>query len=558
MHSSCLAGQNTEVQPLISQDKAKGVRTFERASDYSCSRWFVGRLPTLGTAVENLSHFRSKFSTAVPSSPPQFLLLKSQFTLHMLAFEGATMLIDFSFSNFRSFRKLQQFTMERAEGLWNADAPYSTVSAVYGGNAAGKSNFFAALTYVSRFVRKSFATAADEPGTGRSPYRLDSSSQSEPSLFALRFSTESAVEYKFEFSVDDKRVRHERLSRWDSSRPTKIFERSLDDSEKGFHVTYGKIFRGPRAIYEKALVENALLLSVMASAGNAIVAEAFDFLAYRIRAYDASGYLAEMDEIALAMRDDPAKAKAIQLLVRSTDLGISRIEIDAGMQEQLFDRLNAAENGEKLRDFYEALVNLTQDGLPDSDRSTMIEQLMQRNPFSDAPAPRIAFGHDGEGGAVLFKQQDESKGTIAALSFLSVALGNLSEQSLAVVDEIDSSLHPSVVRALVGLYNDPLTNPHGSQLVFTTHDVSLLMQAVDGEAAIAPDQFWIVEKRAGESELYPATDFGLTDDENMARNYLNGQYGGVLHPRLREAFAQALEIMEDSDGEGRRRVGSEE
>lgn len=470
------------------------------------------------------------------------------------------MLIDFSFSNYKSFRNSQHFSMERAEGYWTTEMPYSTITSIYGGNAAGKSNYVTALNYVSRFVRKSFATAADEPGTGRAPYRLDSSGPNEPSSFILRFSTQSAIEYEFEFTVDDNRVRYERLSRWGSYRPSKIYERKLIDTgkESNSDVTYGKSYRGPRTIYKKALMENALLLSVMASTGNESIAEAFDFLAYRIHIYDASGYHAELDEIALSMRDDPAKAKALQLLVKNMDLGISSIEIDVGIQEQIIDRLGAKNSEERLRDLYVALVNLTSEKLTDTERTVMVEQLMQEAPFSNSTRPQIVFGHESERGIVSFKKRDESEGTVAAISFLSMALRDLSRQSVTVVDEIDSSLHPSTVRALVGLYQDPLTNPHRSQLIFTTHDVSLLMQAIDGEEIIAPDQFWIVEKRGGQSELYPAIDFGISDDENMARNYLNGQYGGVLHPRLREAFAQALEILEEPSEEmGRQDVSAE-
>jgi len=256
-----------------------------------------------------------------------------------------------------------------------------------------------------------------------------------------------------------------------------------------------------------------------------------------------------MDEIALSMRDDPAMAYAYQLLVSNTDLGISGIELDTGMQERIFDRLSATSDKDRLREFYSAFVNLTQDDLPDSERTSMVERLMREDPFDSSPPPQVVFAHEGENGTVIFNEGDESDGTIAALAFLSLALRDLSTQAVTVVDEIDSSLHPSMVQALVGLYQDPLTNPHGSQLVFTTHDVSLLVQAINGVSPIAPDQFWIVEKRGGESALYPASDYGILEDENMARNYLNGRYGGVLRPRLRTAFARALEILEDAHGE---------
>lgn len=461
------------------------------------------------------------------------------------------MLIDFSFSNFKSFRARQNFSTKRDDG-WSSDAPYGTVAAVYGGNAAGKSNFVDALEYVNRFVRKSFVTAADEAGTGRSPYRLDLSGPSEKSVFVVRFDVESSGEYEYEFSVDDDVVWYERLQRWGSSRPSKVFERQTTETKNGYEIraTYGKAFRGPRAVYEKALRENALLLSVLASAGNESIADAFDFLARRIHVYRASAYGGEMDNVASYMQEDPKRAQALQTLVRGTGLGISGIELDSSMQEQLLGHLSTATDKERVRNFYSATVDLAAADIPASERSDMVDKLMRAEILEGTIPRQLVFGHEGEKGTVFFKKRDESEGTIAAISFLSVALRDLSSQSVTVVDEIDSSLHPSMVRALVNLYQDALTNPHDSQLIFTTHDVSLLMQSIDGGDTLMPDQVWLVEKRSGRSELYPVTEYGVTSDENMARNYLNGQYDGVPQPTLREAFALALEILGGTGGKG--------
>lgn len=464
------------------------------------------------------------------------------------------MLIAFSFSNFKSFRERQVFTTERVSNEWSAGVPYSTVAAIYGGNAAGKSNFVDALEYVSRFVRRSFAIAADEAGTGRSAYRLDASGPASQSTFVMRFSIGSSGEYEYEFSVDDDAVWHERLQWWGSSRPSRVFERWTTDDEDGRKpkVFYGKRFRGPRSVYEKALRDNALLLSVLASAGNETIADVFDFIARRIHVYRAFAYGSEIKNIAMYMQEDPDRAQALQALVRGSDLGISSIELDSGARERILELLSGSDDEGRLRDFYVAAFNLVPGDMPDSERSGMVDKLIQedREDLLEKAVPQqVVFGHDGEGGTVFLKRADESEGTIAAISFLSVALRDLSSQSVTVVDEIDTSLHPSMVRTLVGLYQDTLTNPHGSQLIFTTHDVSMLMQSIDGGESLAPDQVWIVEKRAGRSELYPVTEYGVADDENMARNYLNGQYGGVPQPTLRETFARALEILSDSGGE---------
>jgi hypothetical protein len=250
------------------------------------------------------------------------------------------------------------------------------------------------------------------------------------------------------------------------------------------------------------------------------------------------------------MQEDPKRAQALQTLVRGTGLGISGIELDSSMQEQLLGHLSTAADKERVRNFYSATVDLAAADIPASERSDMVDKLMRAEILEGTIPRQLVFGHEGEKGTVFFKKRDESEGTIAAISFLSVALRDLSSQSVTVVDEIDSSLHPSMVRALVNLYQDALTNPHDSQLIFTTHDVSLLMQSIDGGDTLMPDQVWLVEKRSGRSELYPVTEYGVTSDENMARNYLNGQYDGVPQPTLREAFALALEILGGTGGKG--------
>lgn len=97
--------------------------------------------------------------------------------------------------------------------------------------------------------------------------------------------------------------------------------------------------------------------------------------------------------------------------------------------------------------------------------------------FNVKNASQLMFTHTGESSSAGFGPDDESRGTVAALSFFSLALRQLSKQSVTLIDEIDTSLHPALVKELVALYADAETNPHGSQLIFTTHDVSLINQS---------------------------------------------------------------------------------
>ena len=97
-------------------------------------------------------------------------------------------------------------------------------------------------------------------------------------------------------------------------------------------------------------------------------------------------------------------------------------------------------------------------------------------------------------------------------SFFSLALRQLSKQSVTLIDEIDTSLHPALVKELVALYADAETNPHGSQLIFTTHDVSLINQSGLAKRLLAPDQIWLVEKnKEGRFGIVPGDQSGYSE-----------------------------------------------
>lgn len=130
-------------------------------------------------------------------------------------------------------------------------------------------------------------------------------------------------------------------------------------------------------------------------------------------------------------------------------------------------------------------------------------------------------------GSVKFDLTDESEGTQLWLGLLPEVLTSLVRGRTLVIDEIGASLHPLLVRKLVGLFRDPATNASRAQSLFATHD-AFLLAPVAGEPGLDRDQVWFVEKRAdGASELYPLTDFKPRNEHNLARRYLGGSYGAI-------------------------------
>ena len=95
-----------------------------------------------------------------------------------------------------------------------------------------------------------------------------------------------------------------------------------------------------------------------------------------------------------------------------------------------------------------------------------------------------------------------------------------SSGQVLLFDEIDASLHPRLSARLLELFQDPETNPHGAQLIFTTHDTSLLNQ-------LNRDEVWLTEKGRGRRQhLTALAEYGgdkVRRSLNLERAYLQGQ-----------------------------------
>ncbi|GAA1923984.1 hypothetical protein GCM10009716_35450 [Streptomyces sodiiphilus] len=121
----------------------------------------------------------------------------------------------------------------------------------------------------------------------------------------------------------------------------------------------------------------------------------------------------------------------------------------------------------------------------------------------------------------------------------------IKEGGVLIVDELDSSLHPKLASALVALFKSPELNPRGAQLVFTSHDTSL-MGHLSGDGLDTED-LWLAQKSTdGTTELYPLTDFSVKKDHNVERRYLGGRYGAVPSLAWEELIASLRERAQAS------------
>ena len=119
---------------------------------------------------------------------------------------------------------------------------------------------------------------------------------------------------------------------------------------------------------------------------------------------------------------------------------------------------------------------------------------------------------------------EESLGTYNLFMLSPILKDAFEKGKTIVIDEIDKSLHPLLVKYIIGLFHNSKVNKNNAQLIFNTHDINLLSLDL-----LRRDQIWFVEKdfKKGATEIYPLDDFSVRKTENIQKGYLNGRYGGI-------------------------------
>ena len=148
--------------------------------------------------------------------------------------------------------------------------------------------------------------------------------------------------------------------------------------------------------------------------------------------------------------------------------------------------------------------------------------------------------HDFHGSVRPLPLDEESAGTHAWLGAVGIIVDTLLSGSVLLADEIESSLHPSLVRSVIMLFQSKKTNPLGAQLLTNSHDVSLLDHS-DESRSLGRDQIWLCERNAtGGVEGNQLSSFAVRKGEAVGRRYLEGAYGAVPITRISEAVVADL------------------
>jgi AAA15 family ATPase/GTPase len=418
------------------------------------------------------------------------------------------MLIEFSVTNYRSFLTTQSLTLaaNTATELQEENSFVSPVSnlprllrssVVYGPNAAGKSNLIQAIAFMKRFLLSSAKESQEGEKIDATPFLFNRQSSRNSSEFEVLF-IQDGIRYQYGFAVNSKRVTGEWLFAYPEGRAQKWFERNYDLETQKDIWYFGPKFTGRRKVWQEATRSNALFLSTAIQLNNEQLKPVFNWFDHKLHVIDQGENL--HPGFSTGECEEEEKKKKILKFMNAADLSITDIflekkefstkDLPAEMPQNIKEEISKELDGKKLT------------------------SLFFMHPSSD------------KGEDVALEFDEESAGTRKLFTLAGPWLDVLDNGLVLFVDELDTSLHPHLVRFLLNLFHNPETNRHNAQLVFTTHDTTVLDQTL-----MRRDQVWFIEKDAeNATRLYPLSDYKPRKGEALQKGYLYGRYGALPFP----------------------------
>jgi uncharacterized protein len=432
------------------------------------------------------------------------------------------MIVNFTFKNYRSIKDEQIFSLEATSSKLKdnntffpseeKDGQKLLKSAVlYGANASGKSNLIRLMWTMRNFILNSIDLKTGDLISEKyyDPFLLDENSKNQPTEFSIDFFSFHKKKHRYTVKFDKSEIIYEYLGVYESSRISKIFERK--DSNEFVEFGEGMIDKKE----EKKVPQNHLYLSKIGNSPNEQFKEIYLYFKlmeiWNVIPSQIKDAMFRRTETLFKNIEKESLIKKINKLISIADTKISRVEVSERDNEGF-------------------------SGLPDDIRDNMIKKYKYET-FGVHPV----FEEGKQIGEERFSfNNQESQGTKMMFAIGGLILEAFERLVPAVVflDEFDNSLHPDLAKFLIELFHNPKVNRNNSQLIFATHETTLLDKKI-----FRKDQIWFGEKnKLGETEFFSVKDFkdlnNLRSDIPFDKWYKTGKFGAVPNIRKFEFVAE--------------------
>jgi AAA15 family ATPase/GTPase len=409
------------------------------------------------------------------------------------------MLIEFSVSNFRSFREKQTLSMVASSRLGKKrnvfdpkvegdDLPkLLKVAAIYGPNASGKSNLVKALNVVTKLLSSSPGENSKIPVQ---PFRFDSELLEKPSCFETNF-IEDGLRFQYILRTTSERIFEETLTHYPKGKEILLYSRTFHPST-GESYDFGESLEGGKIVHDawKRLTGPRTLFLTQAVLNSS---EELQQLKAPYNWFKEASLCISQDGMStwsvlsrsLVMRNSKYK-EHLQNFLQQVDVPITNITFEEHS------------TGNSTPSDYEDYIKMAEE------------------------ESKTKFTHSTSLGDAEFDFSEESEGTQNLMGFWIpwVRLKSKVGGGVVIVDELDSSLHPKIVENLVQQH---LEGNVDSQLIFTTHDTHLMNTKL-----LRRDQFWVTERDTnGATQMFSIHDFQGRDSEDIEKRYYEGRYRGL-------------------------------
>jgi AAA15 family ATPase/GTPase len=436
------------------------------------------------------------------------------------------MLIRFVVSNFMSFKDETEFNMLPAKGngsrqLTNhikktkSGVEVLKTAAIYGANAAGKSNLIKAIEFLKELITDEYYFPSVTPNQR---FRLDNNYKSKPSTFRIECDYNN-IHYDYAIELKKGKITQEWLYVVNSVKKTTetlIFER------KNKIVTFGefKMSKKNNLTYIKEFLKNELddnipVLKLLRHRveGSNIFDEIYrSFLLMRIVDPESKSF-----EFMQSLSTNKKSREFVEGLLSNSNTGIEKIKVEEIDIDNFFS-YEDSDTKERLIDTLENEIEISSENyIPFRFKENLHILKKIKKKYFVTILKTKHFSSEN-----LFNFNEESDGTNRLFELIP-AFEELLEvnNSIYFIDELERSMHPILAKEMLRLFSENSKN--NSQLIFTTHESHLL-----DDNLLRRDEIWFTEKKSdGSTEFYPLSNFNPRGDKVLERGYLEGRYGGI-------------------------------
>ena len=392
------------------------------------------------------------------------------------------------------------------------------LTGLYGANGSGKSNLIRSIS----LLKSMLISGEIPPPFFNQKFKLSKTSLNEPVELAIEFFANNLI-YYYSVVIDDEIIKDEYFGfNGKGQEDELIFHRRFENNKATIYFFNGFDEKSENKIL-KNVIENDLLKphQPLFTLLNAISNPAFSHIkvAYEWFMQRLIVIFPYTKPFNLPDRIDKKDGfgEFSNKLMASLNTGISGIKVEKTSIEEFLGRDNISEI-EKVKSNFKRNSEISFVRHVTNEN----EEIVFVNEKEEIVAKRLFLEHTGENDErIQFKVHEESDGTRRLLEYLPAWEGLLNSDTTYIIDEIERSIHPLVIKELIEKFSKSSSNR--GQLIFSTHETNLLDQEI-----LRADEIWFAEKNSlGCSKLYSLSEFKEHNTIDIRKGYLNGRYGAI-------------------------------